>query len=441
MGKEMMKMAQTYSNSPLVVYTKLSPNHSGRRTHDIDRISPHCVVGQLSCETICDCFPAGRGASCNYGIGTDGRIAMCVEEKNRSWCTSSSANDQRAVTIECASDKSQPYSMNTSVYNSLVKLCTDICQRYGKKKLLWFGDKNTSLNYNPKPDEMVLTVHRWFANKSCPGDWLYNKLGDLAEKVTSQLGGSQPIVKPETNVVTGSAEKVIWNFLKGKGLNSFAVAGVMGNLYAESGLIPNNLQNTYEKKLGLSDTAYTTAVDNGTYKNFVRDSAGYGLAQWTFWSRKEGLLNYAKKTGKSIADITMQLEFLWTEMQGYKNMMKVLNSATSVRQASDVFLLEFEKPANQGESVKAKRAEYAMSYYKKNADEDPSNLPYSVKVNTASLNIRKGPGTNYDKTGKQIKDYGVYTITQEGTGPGAKKWGKLKSGAGWISLDYCIKLS
>ena len=179
-----------YTNSSLVSYTKLSPNHSGQRTHSIDRITPHCVVGQLSCESICGCFTSpSRQASCNYGIGMDGRISLCVEEKNRSWCSSSNANDQRAVTIECASDMSEPYAMNSAVYDSLVKLCTDICKRNGKKKLLWFGDKTKTLNYAPKSDEMVLTVHRWFANKSCPGNWLYARLGDLAAKVTDNLSG------------------------------------------------------------------------------------------------------------------------------------------------------------------------------------------------------------------------------------------------------------
>ena len=180
-----------YTNSSLVSYTKLSPNHSGQRMHSIDRITPHCVVGQLSCESICGCFTSpSRQASCNYGIGKDGRISLCVEEKNRSWCSSSNANDQRAVTIECASDMSEPYAMNSAVYDSLVKLCTDICKRNGKKKLLWLGDKTKTLNYAPKSDEMVLTVHRWFANKSCPGNWLYARLGDLAAKVTANLGGS-----------------------------------------------------------------------------------------------------------------------------------------------------------------------------------------------------------------------------------------------------------
>lgn len=178
----------TYTNSSMVSYTRLSPNHSGQRTHSIDRITPHCVVGQLSAESICGCFTSpSRQASCNYGIGTDGKVSLCVEEKNRSWCSSSNANDQRAVTIECASDKTEPYAMNSKVYDSLIKLCTDICRRNGKKKLLWLGDRNKTLNYMSKSDEMVLTVHRWFANKSCPGDWLYARLGDLATKVTAAL--------------------------------------------------------------------------------------------------------------------------------------------------------------------------------------------------------------------------------------------------------------
>ena len=188
-----------YTNSSMVSYTGLSPNHSGQRTHSIDRITPHCVVGQLSAENICGCFTSpSRQASCNYGIGTDGKVSLCVEEKNRSWCSSSNANDQRAVTIECASDKTEPYAMNSKVYDSLVKLCTDICRRNGKKKLLWLGDRNKALNYTPKSDEMVLTVHRWFANKSCPGGWLYARLGDLAAKVTAALGSpSEP--KPASN--------------------------------------------------------------------------------------------------------------------------------------------------------------------------------------------------------------------------------------------------
>ena len=186
-----------YTNSSLVSYTKLSPNHSGQRTHSIDRITPHCVVGQCSVETLGNIFlPTSRQASCNYGIGVDGRVGMYVEEKNRSWCSSSSANDQRAVTIECASDTTEPYAFKDVVYNRLVELCTDICKRNGKNKLLWLGDKTKTLNCSPASDEMVLTVHRWFANKSCPGNWMYARMGDLASKVTSALGGSTETVTP-----------------------------------------------------------------------------------------------------------------------------------------------------------------------------------------------------------------------------------------------------
>ena len=152
------------ANSPLVSFTKLSPNHSGKRTCSISRITPHAVVGQLSVERICDCF-----------------------KDNRSWCSSSRDNDQRAVTIECASDLTEPYTMNDKVYAALVNLCVDICRRNGKKKLVWIADRDKALSYEVKSDEMLLTVHRWFARKSCPGNWLFGKLGDLAHEVNSRL--------------------------------------------------------------------------------------------------------------------------------------------------------------------------------------------------------------------------------------------------------------
>ena len=186
-----------YTNSSLVSYTKLSPNHSGQRTHSIDRITPHCVVGQCSVETLGNIFlPTSRQASSNYGIGVDGRVGMYVEEKNRSWCSSSAANDQRAITIECASDSTEPYAFKDVVYQRLIELCTDICKRNDKTKLLWLGDKTKTLNYTPKSDEMVLTVHRWFANKSCPGNWMYARMGDLASKVTAALGSEVKPVEP-----------------------------------------------------------------------------------------------------------------------------------------------------------------------------------------------------------------------------------------------------
>lgn len=179
-----------YTNSPLIDCTVLSPNHSGQRTHKIDRITPHCVVGQLSAESIGACFPSGRDASCNYGVGYDGRQSLIVPEAYRSWCTSSSANDQRAITIDVASDKTAPYAFTNEAYKGLVELCIDICKRNGFNKVLWFADKDKSLNYEPKAGECVLTVHRWFANKSCPGDWMYNRMGQLAAEINAAIGGT-----------------------------------------------------------------------------------------------------------------------------------------------------------------------------------------------------------------------------------------------------------
>ena len=431
-----MAVTQKFTNSELVSYVKLSPNHSGQRTKNIDTISIHCMAGNLTVESCGSIFASSsRQASSNYGIGSDGRIAMYVEEKNRSWCTSSSAVDQRAVTIEVANTSAaSPWPVSEAAYQSLINLCVDICKRNNIKKLLWEGNK--SLLGNVSRQNMV--PHRWTAAKDCPGDYLYNRFGDIATKVNAKLLSNSDTVQPP--VIQDSNEKIIWNFLKGKGLNNYAVAGIMGNIYAESGLEPKNLQNTYEKKFGMNDNEYTAAVDNGTYTNFIKDSAGYGLCQWTYWSRKEALLNYVKSVNKSIGDINAQCEYMWKEMQSYKNMMNVLSSATSVQQASDIFLLEFEKPADQSDTVKTKRAQYGMNYYNKNADENKFNIPYTVKVNTSALNIRKGAGTNYEITGC-IRDNGIYTIIEESTGSGAKKWGKLKSGAGWISLDYCIKLN
>lgn len=309
------------SNSSLVSYTKLSPNHSGQRTHSIDRITPHCVVGQLSAESICGCFTStSRQASCNYGIGTDGKIALCVEEKNRSWCSSSNANDQRAVTIECASDLKEPYAMNSKVYASLVNLCVDICKRNGKSKLLWLGDKDKTLNYSPKSNEMVLTVHRWFANKSCPGNWLYARLGDLATEVTKKLGGSS-----------------------------------------------------------------TTTTTDTLYR--------------------------VRKT--------------WADSKSQLGAYKVL--ANAKKKADE----------NPGYSVFDENGK--VVYSGKSTTTTTTFTPYLVRVTADVLNIRKGAGTNYGTNGA-IRDKGVYTIVAEASGQGATKWGKLKSGAGWISLDYTKKV-
>lgn len=157
----------------------------------------------------------------------------------------------------------------------------------------------------------------------------------------------------------------IWGYFRAKGLTVYGIAGLMGNLYAESGLNPRNLQNTYEKSLHFTDASYTTAVDNGTYANFVYDKAGYGLAQWTYWSRKQALLAFAKAAGKSIGDLHMQLDFLWKELtESYPGVLAVLKSATSVLEASNAVLLNFEKPASKDTiETQTRRASYGQMYY------------------------------------------------------------------------------
>ena len=318
-----------YTNSPLAAYTKLSPNHSGQRTHSIDRITPHCVVGQLSAESICGCFTStDRQASCNYGIGTDGRVSLCVEEKNRSWCSSSRENDQRAITIECASDTSAPYAMNSKVYESLVKLCTDICQRNGKKKLLWLADKTKTLNYVPKADEMVLTVHRWFANKSCPGDWLYSRLSDLAAKVTAALGSTPMEADPAPEPA------------------------------------------------------------------------------------KEELYRVRKT---------------WADAKSQKGAYKILANAKACADKNpgySVFDTDGNSVYTSGEGTTGITGDTA----------------FKVLVSVPDLNIRSGPGTNYAATGR-FTGAGVFTITAVQSGQGSDSgWGKLKSGAGWIALDYAKRV-
>lgn len=176
------------SNSKLVSYTKISPNKTSPRNHAIDTITIHCVVGQCSVETLGDIFsPTSRQASSNYGVGVDGRIGMYVEEKDRSWCSSSSSNDNRAITIEVASDTTHPYAVNDKAYAALLDLITDICKRNGIKKLLWKGDKTLI----GQVDKQNMTVHRWFANKACPGDYLYNLHPQIAAEVNKRLGATQ----------------------------------------------------------------------------------------------------------------------------------------------------------------------------------------------------------------------------------------------------------
>ncbi len=196
------------SNSSLAVYKKISPNRTSPRNHVIDTISIHCVVGQLSVETLGNVFaPTSARRSANYGIGADGRIGMYVEEKDRSWCSSSRENDNRAITIECASDTTSPYAVNDKVYEALINLLVDVCQRNGIKSLKWQGKKDLI----GQVDKQNMTVHRWFAAKACPGDYLYNLHGQIAKQVNERLSGGKTQAKDSES----AGEKVLYKVQTG----------------------------------------------------------------------------------------------------------------------------------------------------------------------------------------------------------------------------------
>lgn len=305
------------SNSNLVTYTKLSPNKTSPRNHAIDTITIHCVVGQLTAKQILNLanfvnYDSKNGSSCNYAIGCDGSIGLCVDEKDRSWCSSNRANDHRAITIEVASDTTTPYKVTDAAYKSLIKLCADVCKRNGIKELKWKANKSLIGQVNVQN----MTVHRWFTNKSCPGDYLYNLHGQIANEVNTILNG------PSKKSVTEIANEV----LAGKwGIGS-------------------------ERKRKLTQAGYD-----------------------------------------------------------YSEVQKKVNELVK---SSNTNKTQLTKPTTSPKT------------------------PFKVKVSIPNLNIRTGAGTTYAKTGHST-GIGVFTIVETKSGPGSNKgWGKLKSGAGWISLDY-----
>ena len=200
------------SNSPLVNYTKISPNKSSPRNHKIDTVTIHCVVGQCSVETLGNVFAlTSRRASSNYGIGYDGRIGMYVEEKDRSWCSSNAANDNRAITIEVASDTKEPYAVNAKAYAALIDLLVDICKRNGIKELVWSTNKADRVNHK---NGCNMTVHRDYANKSCPGTYLYERHAQIASEVNKRLGSTN--IKPAPEKPSGGLYRVQTGAFKSK---------------------------------------------------------------------------------------------------------------------------------------------------------------------------------------------------------------------------------
>lgn len=323
-----------YTNSSLVNYTKISPNRDIKRNHVIDTVTIHCVVGQVSVETLGNIFAdKNREASSNYGIGYDGKIGMYVEEKDRSWCSCSSSNDNRAITIEVASDTKEPYAITSKAYTSLIKLLVDICKRNNIKELKWKADKSLI----GQVDKQNMTVHRWFANKSCPGTYLYSNMGKIASEVNKQLNIVNATKKTET--VTTDTQ--------------------------------------------IKEGSIVKIASNGVYYD-----------------------------GSSIPSWVKNLKWIVSEIRGNR---VVINKSTDGSYA-------INSPIN---------IKYLSLV---GTNKTTAFKSYIVKVTSNNLTIRSGAGTNFAVTG-YIKDKGCYTIIDESNG-----WGKLKSGAGWINLNYTTKI-
>ena len=397
--------------------------NSNPRTEPITKITIHHMAGVTTGAKCAQMHRNGNAASANYYIGNGGDICGGVSEDRRAWTSSSGWNDQRAITIECSNSATgDPWPVSDAAYKSTIRLCTDICKRYGITPH-YTGDKSGSL-----------TLHCMFAATACPGPtWKgYHSTGKVEQDIMAAMGAQpQPKPQPQDN------EGRIWNFLLDKIGNEYGVAGMMGNLQAESGLRPNNLQNTFEKKLGMTDEQYTAAVDNGSYARdqFISDGAGMGLCQWTSSGRKAGLYDLKSSRGCSIADFGLQMDWLWKELTtSYKSVLDGLKKATSLYDATVLVLTKFECPADQSEAVRQQRTSYSQYFYDKYATgKAPAPVPttgYVVRITADELNVREGPGTEYPVV-QTVRRGEAFTIVQQ-----EDNWGFLKSGVGWICLDY-----
>ena len=265
------------SNSKLISYTLLSPYHYNGRTHTIDTITIHCMAGNLTVEQCGNVFQ-NREASSNYGIGSDGRIAMYVEECNGSWCSSNKSNDMRAVTIEVANDggESTGWHVSEKAMQALIELCTDICTRNGIDSLKWQADRSLI----GQIDKQNMTVHRWFANKACPGEYLYSKHFYIAEEVNKRL---HPVEEKKGDFYNmNDGQKIV--FVK------TLYATYLGRVTDDGGLNywKNKLTDDaslveIENEFAKSDEARKYAV-KCAYKNvFNRNADSKGLEFWTEW--------------------------------------------------------------------------------------------------------------------------------------------------------------
>ena len=381
--------------------------------------------------------------------GNDGTVYQTLPWNYRGWHCGGTGNNTHIGVEMCepscikyvggsnftCSDMAKAQESARKTYEAAVALFAMLCGRF---------------SLDPLADGVILSHSegnkRGLASAHADPEHLWTQLSlpftmdVFRNDVKKAMAGEAPVQE----VPSDMTEADIYAYFKAQGMTDCGVAGLMGNLYAESGLRADNLQNSFEKKLGMDDETYTAAVDSGAYGNFVKDSAGYGLAQWTFWSRKQALLTFAHGKGASIGDLRMQCEFLMKELtESYKSVLAVLKSAGTIRQASDAVLLGYERPADQSRAVQEKRVSYGETYLERYVGK-AANLPYKVRVSIPDLNIRKGPGTGYGKTGKYT-GAGVFTIVEESEGKGASRWGLLKayesSRDGWVSLDHAERIT
>lgn len=489
----------SYTNSPLVDCKVMSPNHSGPRTHEIDVIIPHVVVGQLTAEGIGYCFDdPSTESSCNYGIGTDGRVCMVVEEANRSWCSSNKAIDQRGVTIECASDKTHPYAVNDKVYNKLIDLCVDICKRNGKTKLLWFGDKEKTLDYLENgiaKNEMVIAVHRWFANKACPGEYLYNRLDEVAAEVTKRLSVVQiQYVRYSKEEFIEKVAACVNAIRKEFGIE--VASPIIAQACLESAYGTTN-KATHNNYFGLKYRANRCPSACGTFVDGSHEQLEDGTIipitdQWfEFETLEKGIRGYFEYTSidrykvlKGETDPKKYLEKI--KEAGYATDLEYVNKVYRVITNWDLTKYDpKEEPKEEAkpepevekwyrvrkswDDVKSQLGAFKVLDYAKNkCDENPGYFVfdwngevvypeikeepvftrYMVRIRVDEiydhcLNIREMPDGGSKKMGIILEDMSL-TIVEEAKDSDGYTWGLLlgysKYRNGWIRLDYTEKI-
>ena len=375
-----------------------------------------------------------RQAGLNYWIGklADGTVAavQTMPWDYRPWGCGSGNNgscNNTHIQFEICEDALNDASYFNACYQEACEMTAYLCKMFGI-------DPKGTVSYNGLQVPTIIdhTGSHALGLGSNHGDIQHwsRRYGKTMENVRNDVAAilaadATAPTTPSTPAQTEDNAKAIWDRLYAEIQNPYGVAGVMGNFMAESGLRANNLQNSYEKSLGMTDEQYTAAVDNGTYTNFIQDRAGYGLYQATFWSIKESLLNFAKASGKSIGDWDMQVNhFLKMMREEYTAIWKVLTTAKSVREASDAVLLKFERPADQSETVQVKRAGYGEEFlakYGKAAPVTPAeDQPETEQLSAAHAKYINSTGTHYISNSGSDEN-GAYSGGQAGDQTG-KEW-------------------